>query len=1104
MPEYLSPGVYVEEVELGPRPIEGVSTSTAGLVGVAERGPLNVPVLITSEGDYRRAYGGGLRPDDFDDCWYLPLAIRGFFQNQGQRAYVVRVAPDAAAKASVDFMGQGSPTGFSATVLAQIQAGDSQLVVTDDTGLAAGQTLRIDDGAVTEYVQFGSSLGDLDGLARALMSPAYATNDFAAPPAVPVNAELRAITPAVAPNVFSGTLTVAASAGSDLITVDAAPPTTAFAAGDLLQIGAAASPYREIVTVTEVPADPADLTLRISARLARDHAAGQAVTRVTAGAASNHANTRRVNQGDGMAFLGGAAVAADAVVAFVHDGQRTYQVVGNPAAVGLRQPVTIEHPTGGDVSVLSMTAGASVNFTGAVAAGATVVSLAAVATTPPGTWLALSNSGPGSGAEFALVEAVDAVSKTVTLAQPTRFAHDAAATATVQAAADEATTLIEVLRPGNTTALLGFTIAVPALTGNVLAIGTAGSAGFEYLELGAPAAPQVIQLVTGPPSSIAANGHRPGVRLLGRSALLTVQALDVGGYGNELRVKIEEEAVGAVETTVAASTPAGADMPVGSTTGVEPGSLVEILEISTTIASYALAGTTAIRVANRTGLLVGDWVRVGRADAEYFQIAAVPATPTDAVTLNGPLTRDHSAGEWVDRMGAGGLPRLATIADRIGAGSIRFDGAGLPVPVTAGWTVRSRDFKLTVEWVKRGPANPRNPGFEQIVESETFRHLTLDARHSQYIGTVVGLTTGPVRLWDRRTDGGSNLIRVTAPSDPMQPGPDVIEEVVAGGRRRAVGRYLSGGDDDVAALGDATYKGNDNVDPLLRTGLQSLRSVEDVSLVAIPGRVSADLHQEVITHCESMHYRFAVLDALPGTQSTGAGLADLQAQRQQFDTKYAALYYPWLRVPDPFSALVSSPPDISVPPSGHMLGVYARTDVTRGVHKAPANEVINGITGFQRSITKGEQDILNPYPSNINVLRDFRDHFRGLRSWGGRVITSDPEWKYVNVRRLFIFVERSLELGLQWVVFEPNDENLWAQVNRTVSNFLTTVWRSGALMGTTAEQAFFVRCDRTTMTQDDIDNGRLILVIGIAPTMPAEFVVIRIGQWQGGSAVEEA
>ncbi|WP_418003796.1 phage tail sheath C-terminal domain-containing protein [Mycobacterium sp. PDNC021] len=1101
MPEYLSPGVYVEEVELGPRPIEGVSTSTAGVVGVAERGPVNVPVLITSDGDYRRVYGGPLRPDDFPDSWYLPLSIRGFFQNQGQRAYVVRVVPDGATKAAVDLMGQGSPTGFSATVLAQIQTGDTQLVVTDDAGLVAGQTLRIDDGAVTEYIQFGSALGALDTLAQALMSPAYATDDFAAPPAVPVNAELRAIAAAVAPDDYAGALAVTASAGSDLINVNA-PPAKAFAPGDLLQIGVDA--YREIVTVGEVPADPADLSLRLATRLARTHAAGVAVERVTAGAPTNQPINRRVNQGDGMAFLGGPPIPPDSVVAFLGNGAHTYQVVGTPAAVGLRQPVTIEHPTGGVVSVLTMAAGAVVNFAAAAPAGATVIRLTAVAATPAGTWLALSNSGPGSGPEFALVHSADATTNTVTLAQPTRFAHDGAATATVQAPATQATTLIEVLRPGNTTALLGFTVAVPALTGDVLQIGTPGTAGFEYLELGAVLTPQVIALPAGPPVTTVANGHRPGVGLLARSTLFTVEALDVGGYGNELRVKVEEEAAGTVQTTVAVTTPPGADVPVTSITGVEPGSLLEILEVSTTIDSYVLAGSTRIRVDNRAGLLVGDWVRVGRTDAEYVRIAALPAAPTDAVDVNRPLTRDHSTGEWVDRMGAGGLPRLAAVADRVGTNSVRFDGGGLPVPVTAGWTIRSRDFKLTVEWVKRGPANPRNPGLDLIVETETYRHLTLDSRHSQYVGTVIGLTTGPVRLWDRRTHGQSNLIRVTTPLDPMQPGPDIIEEVVAGGRRRPVGRYLSGGDDDIAALADATYKGNDNVDPLARTGLQSLRSVEDVALVAIPGRVSTDLQQEVITHCESMHYRFAVLDALPGTESTGAGLADVQDQRQQFDTKYAALYYPWLRLPDPFSAVISMPPDISVPPSGHLLGVYARTDVTRGVHKAPANEVITGITGFQRSITKGEQDILNPYPSNINVLRDFRENFRGLRSWGGRVITSDPEWKYVNVRRLFIFVERSLELGLQWVVFEPNDENLWARVTRTVSNFLTTVWRSGALMGLTAEQAFFVRCDRTTMTQDDIDNGRLILVIGIAPTMPAEFVVIRIGQWQGGSAVEEA
>jgi phage tail sheath protein FI len=176
-----------------------------------------------------------------------------------------------------------------------------------------------------------------------------------------------------------------------------------------------------------------------------------------------------------------------------------------------------------------------------------------------------------------------------------------------------------------------------------------------------------------------------------------------------------------------------------------------------------------------------------------------------------------------------------------------------------------------------------------------------------------------------------------------------------------------------------------------------------------------------------------------------------------------------------------------------VLGIYARTDEDRGVHKAPANEVVRGVTGLTRSLSKGEHDILNPSPVNINVIRDFRVDGRGIRVWGARCITSDSDHKYVPVRRLLIFLERSIDIGLQWVVFEPNSEPLWARVRRTVANFLTDVWRSGALEGSKVEEAFFVRCDRTTMTQTDIDNGRLICVIGVAPVKPAEFVIIRIG-----------
>jgi len=186
-----------------------------------------------------------------------------------------------------------------------------------------------------------------------------------------------------------------------------------------------------------------------------------------------------------------------------------------------------------------------------------------------------------------------------------------------------------------------------------------------------------------------------------------------------------------------------------------------------------------------------------------------------------------------------------------------------------------------------------------------------------------------------------------------------------------------------------------------------------------------------------------------------------------------------------------------------LAGIYARSDIERGIHKAPANEVIRGIIGFEQIINKGEQDILNPKPNHINVLRDFRKSGRGYRVWGARCITSGPDWKYINVRRLFIFVEESIEEGTQCVVFEHNDEPTWARVRRSVSNFLTNVWRDGALQGSKPDDAFFVKCGRTTMTQTDIDNGKLIMEIGIAPVKPAEFVIFRIDQWSGSSEVEE-
>lgn len=302
----------------------------------------------------------------------------------------------------------------------------------------------------------------------------------------------------------------------------------------------------------------------------------------------------------------------------------------------------------------------------------------------------------------------------------------------------------------------------------------------------------------------------------------------------------------------------------------------------------------------------------------------------------------------------------------------------------------------------------------------------------------------------------------------------------------------TGGSDGASPPTDTDYRGIDG-DPGQKSGMRALEDIEEISIVAVPGVTSQQVQSDLINQCERLRYRFAILDPAPESGNVAPTMNDIVKQRNNFDTKYAAFYYPRVIVSDPVTGN-----SIPVPPSGHMAGIYANVDNNRGVHKAPANEVISGILDLETRINKREQEILNP--KNINVLRDFRIDGRGLRVWGARCITSDTQWKYINVRRLFIFIEASLDRGTQWVVFEPNDYPLWARVTQSVSSFLTTVWRDGALMGQKVEEAFFVRCDRTTMTQDDIDNGRLIILVGIAPVKPAEFVIIRISQFAGGAS----
>jgi phage tail sheath protein FI len=276
--------------------------------------------------------------------------------------------------------------------------------------------------------------------------------------------------------------------------------------------------------------------------------------------------------------------------------------------------------------------------------------------------------------------------------------------------------------------------------------------------------------------------------------------------------------------------------------------------------------------------------------------------------------------------------------------------------------------------------------------------------------------------------------------------------------------------------------------PGQRTGIQSLQDIDDVRIIAAPGETERSIQNELITQAERMRYRFAVLDAPPQPGPTNV-VNQIIAHRNAYDSSFAAYYTPWLQVG-------AGDQTLFVPPSGHIIGVYARTDNERGVWKAPANEVVRGITGMRSYITTGEQDILNP--RGVNAIRRFEG--RGIRVWGARTLSSDPEFRYVNVRRFLIFMEASIDRGTQWVVFEPNAPETWSRVVDSVSAFLHTQWRSGALFGRKPEDAFFVRCDETTMSVDDVQNGRLICDIGVAIVRPAEFVIFRIEQITGFGA----
>jgi uncharacterized protein len=477
-----------------------------------------------------------------------------------------------------------------------------------------------------------------------------------------------------------------------------------------------------------------------------------------------------------------------------------------------------------------------------------------------------------------------------------------------------------------------------------------------------------------------------------------------------------------------------------------------VLTLSETIAGLAdndtlrigdlLKTQNAIRMASTDGIYPGSVVIIRGDDAEH------PGNRVD----------DYAVVENVDR--ASGFVTLAASPAR--ANKFNLAAGNAPVLI-------SQEFRLIIT----------APGSA----AETFDNLSLDPLHPGYVFVALD----------------SDSIEVVAPAKPPMAATFPNRLVAA---EDPVAIAVTGQNDDPAALTAVEFE----------AGLNVLRDIDDVNLVCIPDAAAhlerASIQQAMINHCLAigLQDRFAILDSWVDAEPSGPGSVEEQRKTVESERGFAALYYPWLRVREPIPPTrprPQPPRTIFVPPSGHMAGVYARTDNDRGVHKAPANTPVRGVLGLERELSDGQQGPLNL--AGVNVLRIFPGSAQ-VMVWGART-TVDPDitdWLYINVRRLLLFIEESIEEGIRFAVFEPNNLQLWQKLKRTITEFLTRVWRDGALFGETADKAFYVRIDEALNPPSTQALGRLYIEIGVRPSYPAEFIIVRIGIWQGGAEVSES
>ncbi len=554
---------------------------------------------------------------------------------------------------------------------------------------------------------------------------------------------------------------------------------------------------------------------------------------------------------------------------------------------------------------------------------------------------------------------------------------------------------------------------------------------------------------------------------------LLVKALQAGVLSPGVSVTVD----GAVHTVKA---PAKLFRP----TGTIAGAAVNTRIITLTLASDAEKFRPGDRLSWAGAVAADDGATVARVNGATLEI------------LN-PLSQNYAAGALRLMNPAAGADTLRVEAGAaIAPGMVLVLKQAAPAAVANTAVVKSviaerisgalTTYRVTLRAGIATPFNFAAAGGDVTVESQEFKLTVTPATGSARVYDGLGMDPDHPRYYGRIVNGADPYVTVRAMDPPnVTAAPDDRPATLA------ITPLPNGAADNPATLTSADYT----------AALALLEAIDDVNIVAIPDRQDAAVQGALIQHCESLLDRFAILDAAPGLAPFGAASVDTQRAGLTSSRGYAALYYPWLSVMD--SAGVKT---LNVPPSGHMAGVYARTDQLRGVHKAPAGTActVTGALGVERAITHTEQEGLNP--NGVNVIRVF---YAGGRPtvWGARTTASgyggDANWQYVNIRRLFLYLEESIQEGLRGAVFEPNNPQLWQKLKRTLTDFLTRSWREGALFGEKAANAFYVRIDEDINPFSEQQLGRLHIEIGVRPSYPAEFIIVRIGIWDGGSEVSE-